>query len=760
MKNLLVACLVLTLSLFSSIIYSQSDISFRVLGAGEPLPFSSIRIDSIDFQDVSDSNGQFVLNSLVIGETYDLKLRYLGYLPLDTVFTLTKERSLFEFSLEAVPFELDEMVISGTRTNKRRLESAVAVNVVNGRTFEMTNSGTLAEGMCFQPGLRVETDCQTCNYTQLRMNGLAGSYTQILIDSRPIFSSIMSLYSLEQIPASQIDRVEVIRGGGSILYGANAIAGTVNVITKLPKNNEWSLKQSISRINQQSNDLAFQLNGTIVDDEQQKGISFYASDRNRMEYDHNGDGFSELPLLRTTSFGAKFFWTPNPVHMFEGNLWKIYSFRRGGNAFDLPADQADQAEERDHNILAGGLNYTFKPKSRSYWANAYLSFQDTDRRHYTGVDQSDGWGNTVSNTIVSGFQLNNKWNTKLGDQVLIAGYEYQFDYTFDEIKAYDFIIDQRIDLGGVFVQGDFSLGRKWAVVSGLRYNTHTNLDRPILTPRFNLLFKPNDLNQIRASWAKGFKPAQAFETDMHIAFSGGGISRIEVAEDLVEETSRSFNLSWDYNKANRKTIYGFTLSAFHTTLFDAFVLEEKGIDSLGNQVLLRQNGGLSVVQGVNFEGRWNYDQLFQLEAGITLQTSAYDRPIYWSEEIDGNDAFLRTPNDYGFLTLALWPASKFNTTLSAVYTGPMLVPHFGGAPELDSDELYESNRFLEVNLKFDYSMQHLGSATDLKLSFGVQNLFNAYQDNFDSSRYRDSNFIYGPARPRSLVFSAVLSSSK
>ena len=756
-KHIALFCFI---GLFSVQMNGQNSFILNVYGGDEALPFASVEIAVLGLQAVCDNNGQLVVDDIEFNRSYDLSIRYLGYQPMDTTLVVDKGDAEITFVLQEIPFELSEMVVSGTRTNKRRLESAVAVHVIDGQTFEMTNSGTLAEGMCFQPGLRVETDCQTCNYTQLRMNGLAGSYTQVLIDSRPIFSSIMSLYSLEQIPASQIERVEVVRGGGSILYGANAIAGTVNVITKLPKESEWSFKQSFTRINQQSNDLAFQLNGTIVDEEQKKGISFYASDRNRLAYDHNGDGYSELSALRTTSFGSKFFWKPSTIHIFQGNIWKIHSFRRGGNAFDLPADQADQAEERDHNIIAGGLEYTFNPKGKSYWANAYLSFQDTDRRHYTGVDQSDGWGNTISNTLVAGFQLNKKWNSKFGNQVLTTGYEYQYDNTFDEIKAYDFLIDQQIDLGGLFLQGDFSIGPKWSLVSGLRYNTHTNLEKAIVTPRANLLFKPDDLNQIRISWAKGFKPAQAFETDMHIAFSGGGISRIAIAEDLIAETSRSYNLSWDFNKANIKTVYGFTLSGFYTELFDAFVLEELGADSLGNQVLLRKNSGTSTVRGINIESRWNYDQKFQLEAGLTIQDSRYDELISWSEDLPGNEAFLRTPDQYGFMTLALFPSSKLSATISSVYTGSMLVPHFGGAPEQAEDELYVSDPFWEVNCKLDYLMQHNTSSTDLKLSLGVQNIFNAYQHNFDTGRYRDSNFVFGPSRPRSVVLSVVLSSSK
>ena len=79
--------------------------------------------------------------------------------------------------------------------------------------------------MNFQSGLRVENNCGNCGTTQLRINGLEGQYSQVLLDSRPIFSSLASVYGLEQLPVAMIERVEVIRGGGSALFGANAIGG-------------------------------------------------------------------------------------------------------------------------------------------------------------------------------------------------------------------------------------------------------------------------------------------------------------------------------------------------------------------------------------------------------------------------------------------------------------------------------------------------------------------------------------------------------
>ena len=111
----------------------------------------------------------------------------------------------------------------------------------------------VAEGLKFQPGLRVETDCQTCNYTQLRMNGLAGGYSQILINGRPVFSPLTGLYGLEQLPSSMLERIEVVRGGASSTNGPGAIGGTVNIITRLSQKQvqKWLTPSTTSMYKQQ-----------------------------------------------------------------------------------------------------------------------------------------------------------------------------------------------------------------------------------------------------------------------------------------------------------------------------------------------------------------------------------------------------------------------------------------------------------------------------------------------------------------------------
>ena len=159
-----------------------------------------------------------------------------------------------------------------TKTFKRQSSSPIIVNVVDSKTLDNVQACNLSEGLKFQPGLRVETDCQTCNYTQLRMNGLAGGYSQILINGRPIFSPLTGLYGLEQLPANMIDKIEVVRGGGSSLYGSSAIGGTVNVLTKIPTDNSYELDYTYQNIEGQTGDNILSGNATLVSEGGRSGI--------------------------------------------------------------------------------------------------------------------------------------------------------------------------------------------------------------------------------------------------------------------------------------------------------------------------------------------------------------------------------------------------------------------------------------------------------------------------------------------------------
>ena len=146
----------------------------------------------------TDSLGFYEIKNIPFG-TYEVFASYIGYQNQYKKVVLNKENQVLDldFDLLQISNSLNEIVITGTKTFKNQNDSPIMVNVLNSKILNNVQACNLSEGLIFQAGLRVETNCQTCNYTQLRMNGLAGGYSQILINGRPIFSPLTGLYGLE-----------------------------------------------------------------------------------------------------------------------------------------------------------------------------------------------------------------------------------------------------------------------------------------------------------------------------------------------------------------------------------------------------------------------------------------------------------------------------------------------------------------------------------------------------------------------------------
>ncbi len=703
---------------------------------------------------VSDENGAFEFSELT-AQTVVIKIQSTDYTADSVKLTLIAD-SIFCIVVQLTPVfsDLDVVVVTGTRTSRRKLDSPIAVNVLDAKTFQRTQAVCLAEGLSFQPGLRMETDCQTYNYTQLRMNGLGGSYSQVLINGRPLFSSLMGLYGLEQIPANAIDRVEIVRGSGSVLYGTNAIAGTINVLTKLPKTDALSVQMSDGLIGMKAHDSNLQANVVAVNDSASAGLTIFASLRNRESLDVDADGFSEIPKVSGTTIGLSSFVKFTPRTTLELAFWHIQEERRGGNKMELQPDETDQAEYRLQNSNIGQLTWSWVNRKRTSFIQVFSGAQLTQRTHYTGIDQANGWGQTRNLTVNSGLQFVRKVSFKNGGKMdFTTGVDQSHDDTYDAIVAYNYVIDQVVNQAGVFLQTDWEITKKWTVLTGIRATKHNLLTNPIYTPRVSVLFKPLKTLQLRFGYGRGFKAPQAFETDMHIAFASGGIATIQRSLDLKSEYSDSWSFAVDWNRTIQRNLVGFTLSAFSTTLNNVFILRELGQDSSGNMQLIRENGGDALVQGITLEGRWKWSKYLQTDLGFTVQQSFYKEAVAWSNSVAPEKRFLRTPNDYGFLTITLFPDARWSGTLAAVYTGKMLLPHFGGAPENPIDLVLFSSQFIDATARLAYNLHVHRLEQNIEIAAGIQNVFDQYQTDFDSGKNRDSNYIYGPAKPRTIFLS-------
>lgn len=733
----------------------SSQVNGILIDKESTLTGATVYIKELNRGTTSDASGRFQFGEIDPGK-YTLQISMVGYLKMSLPITVSSETlDLGVIELKDNPFELESVIVSGSRTERFRGESPVAVDIIPAKSFQNTQSLCLADGIGFQSGLRIETDCQTCNYTQLRVNGLGGGYTQILINSRPIFSSLAGLYGLEQIPVNMIDRVEVVKGGGSVLFGSSAIAGTVNVMTRFPKSNDYSVSVNQAMIGSQSLDFSSQVSASQMNKTETMGINIFAGYRNRESFDANEDGFSELPHIQGISFGTTLSIIPTEKLSTNLSFLGFQEQRDGGDLLHLAPHKRTQSESRNSLVLASNIDMTYTQNPTTEWM-IYGGFQKTIRDHYTGSFGADGYGMSENYTIMGGLQQNLTLNWFNHKQLITNGVDFQYDDVKDEIKAYDYLIDQTTQQVGLFSQIEWQLNRNVSLVAGSRYNFHNFLNKPVFTPRFNALITPFDNWKFRASYGRGFRAPQAFDADMHIAFANGGITRIFIDPNLKSEVSDSYALSIDFDKYAEKAAYGVTISSFYTVLQDAFSLES--FSSTEDMIVLQKVNALQAsVAGISMETRLNFNNLVEWNGGYTWQQSNFQEPVQWSETVPGVRDFLRTPNQYGFYTISILPLSTWNASVSGIYTGSMKVPLFGGAPGVTEDRLVVSEKFLETNLKVNYNYDLKSLDSKLLFSAGIQNIFNQYQQDFNAGPNRDSNYVYGPSRPRTLFISLKIS---
>ena len=756
-----------------------ATISGTVTTKTKPIPFADIYVMNSTVGTSTDIDGKFTLN-VPSEKTIVIVAKLLGFRSMTKQISIEAGTSMeLNFSLVEDVLGLEKVVVSATRNRINKKETPVIVNVLGPKLFKATQSISLADGLNYQPGVRVETNCQNCGFIQVRLNGLEGQYTQILVNSRPVFSALNGVYGLEQIPVNIIDRVEVVRSGGSALFGSNAIAGTINIITKEPVNDSWEISTNFGITDGTALDRNINLNTSLVSEDLRSGITVYGIFRDREAYDANDDGFSEIPKLNNNSLGVKAFLRPNDNSRIGVDFTGIREYRRGGDRIDIAPQFTDISEELDHNTIFTGIDYELFDNVRKNSGTAYVTLQHTDRDSYYGglgggrsatdsIAANNAFGKTTDIALVAG----TKYTHIFKRDVITIGLEYQLNNTDDAIPGYNRVIDQKVNNLGLYTQYEWKPTNKFTTLLGARLD-HVNVDgfyaiqdivrlsnvsEIVLNPRLTILYNINEELQFRGGYARGFRAPQAFNEDLHISSVSGEQRFVILSDNLESEFSNAFTASFNYIKDLNKTQINLLAEGFYTTLENPFTIVSTGA-SLPNGSILEEsrNGSGAYVAGANFELSVSPNSDFLFQVGATVQRSIFnEKQVLF--ETDGSipgekdvilDEFVRAPRVYGFLN-ANWTASealKFDFTGS--YTGRMI------APKVVSDSgfinLIDTESFLDITTKITYNFDLIENV-NIELNGGVQNLLNSYQNNFDSGPLRDSDFIYGPNRPRTFFF--------
>ena len=764
---------------FAQPVKTDANIIGHVASDGQHVPYASISLKGTTLGTVSDETGHYQLINLPEGRNI-IVVSSVGYKSVEKEVTLKSNQSIeIKFELEEDHLHIDEVVVSANRAEVKRTEAPVIVNTISTKIFRATQSQTLSEGLNFSPGLRLENNCQNCGFTQVRLNGMEGPYTQILINSRPIFSGLAGVYGLELIPSNLIDKVEVVRGGGSALFGSNAIAGTINIIMKDPVQNSYE-----TGINLASTGVAVDgsggpapnysavFNTSLVSDDHKTGMALFGYTCERQMFDANSDNLSEIAPINNLTLGTRIYHRFGYRNRLSADFFTIREQRDGGNKQDYPLHERDLAEAVKHKLIIGGL--TYEQYFRKYdLFSIYVSGQFLERDSYYGANQSlSDYGHSYDKTYTTGAQ----YKALFGPTSLIAGIENTGGFLTDKKLGYPdydnvriagdsitevshieniLVADQSSITTGIFSQYEMDW-KKLKIAIGARFDSYEVKDLTkdneypktgqVFSPRISILYELWEPLQFRVSYSEGYRAPQIFDEDLHIETSGSRQVINQNDPNLTQETSRSITVSFDFNKLIETVYTGLLVEGFYTRLENPFVNEIGIPDEDGTVIYTRKNAqNGATVQGLNMEFKLRPLKAFSMTSGFTLQTSVYDVPQEFDEK-----HFFRAPDRYGYFASDWDVIKNFCISANGTYTGPMLVPYFGPDADPDIGELHSTNDFFDLGIKLSYTMKLNGAS--LQWSAGIKNILNAYQSDFDTGIDRDPAYMYGPVLPRTVYF--------
>jgi outer membrane receptor for ferrienterochelin and colicins len=360
---------------------------------------------------------------------------------------------------------LRQLVITATQHATTRSEAPTTVGVVDGNQMEAVSATNLGQALNFSTGLRVENTCQNCGANEVRINGLGQAYSQILIDSRPVNSPLAGVYLLDQLPTALIDRIEVLRGGGSALYGSNAIAGVVNVITREPRLNGASVGNTTSLVGGKAWDVSNSFNASVVSNDHRAGVAVYGHNRSRDPYDHNGDGYSEVGKLKARMVGFRGYLRTSDYSKLNLEYHNIHDFRRGGDRFDLPSPLVHISEGGEHDIHSANLKWDWLPASGMRHASLFASMQHVDRQSYYGEREDDepigtAYGYTKDLTLNYGALYSRHFDTLwFLPAEFTAGIEQTVDRLHDHTLDSPDTLQQHIGILSAYLQNEWKDSR-------------------------------------------------------------------------------------------------------------------------------------------------------------------------------------------------------------------------------------------------------------------------------------------------------------
>ncbi len=598
--------LVFLIGFWSSAAVAQTgSLSGVVSHEGSALEFVSVGLRNSTLGTATDVNGRYTLTNIPYG-TYEVMVSMVGYQAIYKSVRVSGDHTL-DFEMKESATALDEVVVSGTMQEISKLESAVPVEVYSPQFFKANPTPSVFESLQNVNGVRPQLNCNVCNTGDIHINGLEGPYTMVLIDGMPIVSGLSTVYGLTGIPQSLIERVEIVKGAASTLYGSEALGGLINIITKKPDNAPLVTVDAFATGWAEVNaDVGVKLD--VGRAQSLVGVNYF---NYQNPIDNNNDGFTDITLQDRFSVFNKWNFKRADGRVFSLAGRYVYEDRWGGEMNWAP-------RYRGGDQVYGESIYTKRWESFGVYQlpvqeriNFQFSINGHDQDSYYGTTQYDA-------TQYVGFGQFT-WNKSLlTNQELLVGLAYRYTYyddnttaTFDEQNQQNH--PSSIHLPGVFLQDDIRLNDQHKILLGVRYD-YNSLHGNIFSPRLNYKWNsPDKHNIFRMSIGNGYRVANVFTED-HAALTG--------ARSVVFDEELKPEKSWNTNANFVKKIYtagnafiGIDASLFYTFFNNRIVPD---YETNTNEIRYGNLEGSAVSQGASLNLDIAWSSGLSMLAGATV----------------------------------------------------------------------------------------------------------------------------------------------
>lgn len=512
----------------------------------------------------------------------------------------------YDTASRIVNTELDEVVISGTLRSIRKMESSVNVEVYSSHFLKHNPVPSIFEALQMINGIRPQLNCNICSTGDIRINGLEGPYTMITIDGMPIVSGLSSVYGLFGIPNEMIERIELIKGPASGLYGSEAVGGLINIITKSAKN---APKFSANVMSTSWNEFQGDLTASIKNKKHHSllGLHFFQYDN---PLDKNHDGFTDLTLQKRISVFNKWKWERRFNRIAETGIRFYHEDRWGG--------------QMQWNKLFKGSDSLYGESiltNRFEWIGKYqLPIRENITLSWSYIkhlqDSYYGIVPFMADQRIAFSQL--IWMKEIGKHNLLAGAAIRYTFFDDNTAATRNPTTgnnqpDKIVLPGVFFQEEWKMSSKQTFLLGLRYDYHTQ-HKNILTPRIAWKWSVKDDLVFRINSGTGFRVVNIFTED-HAALTGA--RQVEIKERIRPEKSWNINVNsqkrWFMSKKSQMTLD----ASIWYTRFSNRILPDYDTDP--NKIIYSNLNGHSVSKGFSVAMNWNLSDIFRGMIGTTIQ---------------------------------------------------------------------------------------------------------------------------------------------